>query len=215
MNPSALTIMSEAETLRADLYGVLPSRRAAILVHGQSWDADGWKDVAPLLVERGVAALALNLRGHGGSTGETKMIIDDYEAEYTPPASWSPVIDLRAAKKLLRERGAEQIALVGSSLGGHAVLASSFDGDAECVVSQSAPVVPVNDELSRMIKGRKLFVCADGDHAAPNVSHTYGVAATPKMLILFGGSEHSRRMFTAPYADDLLDAIVSFVARGL
>jgi pimeloyl-ACP methyl ester carboxylesterase len=204
--PETVRIASEGDTLQGDLYGTLPSRRAVILVHGQQWDASGWRDVAQRFVARGVPALALNLRGYDGSTGKTN--------DFAPPAPWSPVTDLRAAKALLRDRGAGQIALVGASMGGHAILASSFEADVECIVSVSAPVVAVPDELSRRITGRKLFVCADGDSAAPHVLRCFDVASKPKTLLMFGGSEHSRGMFVAPYGSEAIDAIIDFVARG-
>ena len=140
---------SESERLQADLYGALPAPRAAILCHGQSWDASGWRDIGPQLVARGIPALALNFRGYGGSTGTT-----------TPP---STVVDLHVAKAWLKEAGAKEIALVGASMGGHAVLGSSFDNDVECVVSLSAPVQAVDDALSRKVSGRKLFICANED----------------------------------------------------
>lgn len=200
-------IASEGETLQADLYGALPSRRAVILVHGQQWDASGWRDVAQRLVAEGVPALALNLRGYDGSTGKTN--------DFAPPAPWSPIADLRAAKALLRERGTQEIALVGASMGGHAILASSFEADVECIVSVSAPVVAVPDELSRRITGRKLFVCADGDSAAPHVLHSFDVVSKPKTLLMFGGKEHSRAMFAAPYGGEAIEAIIDFVARGI
>jgi dienelactone hydrolase len=205
--PETVRIASEGETLLGDLYGDLPSRRAAILVHGQQWDASGWRDVAQRLVARGVAALALNLRGYDGSSGTT--------TDYAPPAPWSPVTDLRAAKALLKGRGARELALVGASMGGHAILASSFEADVECIVSVSAPVVSVPDELARRITGRKLFVCADGDTfgSAPHVVHCFDVASRPKTLLMFGGNEHSRGMFAAPYGEEAMEAIASFVAR--
>jgi len=205
--PKTVRVSSESETLVGDLYGDLPSRRAAILVHGRDWDASGWRDVALGFVARGVAALALNLRGYDGSTGKT--------SEFAPPAEWSPVADLRAAKALLRDGGAREIALVGASMGGHAILASSFEADVECIVSLSAPVVAVSDELSLRITGRKLFVCADGDSAALHVLRCFDVASKPKTLLMFGGSEHSRGMFAAPYGSEAIDAIIDFVARGI
>ena len=204
-----LRIQSEAETLQADLYGELPARRAVILVHGQNWDGSGWRDVAPRFVARGVAAIALNLRGYDGSSGKT--------GEWAPPAPWSPVADLRATKELARKSGAAEIALVGASMGGHAVLASSFEGDTECVVSISAPVVATPDELVRKITGRKLFVCANEDSsgAMAHVLRAFEVASGPKTLLAFGGREHSRAMFAAPYGDEATRAIIDFVARGL
>lgn len=202
-----MAITSEGESLQGDLYGRLPATRAAILVHGQNWDASGWRDVAPLFVARGIAALALNLRGYGASGGKTNR--------YRPGKPWTPVADVHAAKRLLRERGAKEIALVGSSMGGSAVLASSFEGDVECVVAISAPVAAVPEELSKKVSGRKLFVCADRDslRATPNVLQCFKDANAPKKLVLFGGREHSRAMFTASYGDEALDEIVEFVCR--
>ncbi|TMC79717.1 MAG: alpha/beta hydrolase [Chloroflexi bacterium] len=203
--PTLLSIASERETLQAELYGDIPADRVAILVHGQNWDASGWRNVAPRFAARGVAALALNLRGYAGSSGKTNR--------YRPNAPWTPVTDLRAAKAALRGRGAAQVALVGASMGGSAVLASSFEHDVECVVAISAPVVAVPEELAKKIGGRKLFVCADRDslRAAPNVLRCFGDATDPKTLILFGGGQHSRAMFSAPYGDEALGAIVEFV----
>src|SRR5438094_884422 len=107
--------------------------------------------------------------------------------------------------------------LVGASLGGHAVMASSFDGDVECMVSISAPVVATPDHLSRRITGRKLFVYADRDvgDVMPHVLRTFAAAEDPKTMLVFGGKEHSRGMFAAPYGDEAISAIVDFVAKGL
>ena len=202
-----LTFSSEDETIQADLYGRLPATRVAVLVHGQNWDGSGWRDVAPLFVARGVPAVAVSLRGYAGSTGKTNR--------YRPDKPWTPVADLHSVKAALRDRGVKELALVGASMGGSAVLASSFENDIECVVAISAPVAAVPDELSRKISGRKLFVCADRDsiRAKPNVLTCFGAAGAPKKLVLFGGREHSRAMFSAPYGDEALEEIVEFVCR--
>ena len=200
MTQTTVELKSDGEVLQADLYGTLPAKRAVILCHGQSWDASGWRDIAPKFVERGVPALAVNFRGFDGSTGKT-----------TPE---STVADLKAAKALLRERGASEIALVGASMGGHAVLASSFERDIECVVSVSAPVVAVDDALSRKITGRKLFICANEDSmgAAPHVLKMFDLCDKPKTLLMFGAKEHSIGMFHAPYGKDVIEAMLDFVA---
>ena len=205
----SVRITSDSETLQADLYGTVPARRAVVLVHGSSWDATGWRDIAPRIVARGVAALALNLRGHDGSTGKTNRWED--------PGEWSPVTDLRAAKGLLRERGAQEIVLVGSSMGGYAVLGSSLDGDVEAVVSQSAPGDSVPEQLLRRIGGRKLFIGTDGDTVIPHqgVRRAFALVPEPKTLLVFGGKEHSRGMFAAPYGGDVIAAIVDFVTKGI
>jgi len=204
-----LEIRSDAETLQADLYGQLPARRAVILVHGRDWDGSGWREIAPRFVARGVPALAVNLRGKDGSTGTTD--------EFVEGKPWSPATDLRAAKNALRAQGAREVALVGASLGGHAVMASSFEKDVESVVAISAPVIPTPDHLSRLISGRKLFVFADEDRGGimPHVLRMFAAASEPKTMLVFGGKEHSRGMFAAPYGDEALAAIVDFVAHGL
>jgi len=100
-------------------------------------------------------------------------------------------------------------------MGGSAVLVSSFEADIESVVAISAPVAAVPDELSKKISGRKLFVFADRDRLRlmPNVLSCFAAASVPKKLVLFGGSEHSRAMFSAAYGDEALDEIVEFVCR--
>jgi dienelactone hydrolase len=213
-------IRSEGEALQADLYGELPAKRAVVLVHGQGWDADGWRDIAPRFVARGIPALAVNLQGHAGSSGARvaigRLVDGSWRLEEHPPvASWSPVSDVAAATAMLREQGAIEVALVGASLGGHAVLGASAAADVECVVSISAPVIAMPDELLRRIIARTLFVCANEDPAMPHVLRTFEVARGPKTLLAFGGKEHARGMFAAPYGDEAIDAVVGFVARGL
>ena len=207
--PVTVRIRSGDETLQADLYGKLSAQRAVVLVHGSSWDASGWRDIAPRFVARGVPALALNLRGYDGSTGKT--------GRWSQRGEWSPITDLRAAKALLRERGTREIALVGSSMGGYAVLGSSLDGDIECVVAHSAPGEAAPEESLRKVSGRKLFIGTDGDTVIPHehVRRAFALASRPKTLIVFGGKEHSRGMFAAPYGEDAIDAIVDFVAKGI
>ena len=199
-----------AETLRAELYGALPAQRAVILAHGASWDASGWRDIAGRFVERGVPALAVNFRGFGGSTGKTAKVGSDERSS----SMWSTVTDMAAAKAWLKQQGAKEIALVGASMGGHAVLGSSFDRDVECVVSISAPVEPVDDALSKKVSGRKLFICAAEDHlgAATHVLHTFQICDAPKMLLMVDGTEHSRPLFTGRHSADVIAAMLDFVA---
>jgi alpha-beta hydrolase superfamily lysophospholipase len=207
--PLAVTIESDAEVLQADLYGALPARRAAVLCHGQNWDALGWRETAPMFVERGVAALAVNLRGYDGSSGKTE--------QYVPGRPWSPIVDVQAAIALLRDRGAKEIALVGASMGGHAVLGAAMSEDVECVVSISAPVTAVPDQMSAAVRGRKLYIGTSDDAigATPHVVTSFHALQGDKRLLLFGGKEHSRGMFAAPYGGDAIAAIVDFVAKGL
>lgn len=201
MKPKEVRLESEDTQLVGVLYGELRERRAALLCHGANWDASGWADLAPRFVERDVPALALNFRGYDGSTGRTSRT--------------SVVDDVRNAVAWLRTHGAREIALVGASMGGHAVLVSSAHTAPECVVAISAPVRPMSEAEVKRVSGRKLFVCAERDYFADAVRQAFEQADEPKRIKLFPGREHSRGMFRASYAEELFETVLGFVTAGL
>jgi dienelactone hydrolase len=196
-------IESEGAVLVAALHGELPATRAALLCHGANWDASGWGDVPSRFTARGIPALALNFRGYDGSTGRTNRN--------------SAPVDVRNAAAWLRSSGVRDVALVGASMGGHAVLIAAAAVAPEAVVAISAPVRAISDGDAKRILGRKLFVCAERDSlgAATAVTQAFEDAEEPKTLRLFPGREHSRAMFRAKYGDELLELVVGFVAQGL
>lgn len=195
-------IESESAVLVATLHGELPATRAALLCHGANWDASGWTDVPARFTARGIPVLALNFRGYDGSSGRTNRS--------------SAPIDIRNAAAWLRGQGVRDVALVGASMGGHAVLMASAAAP-ESVVAISAPVRAIAEADAKRIVGRKLFVCAERDSlgAASAVRQAYADAEDPKALRLFPGREHSRAMFRAKYGEEALELITSFVAQGL
>jgi len=173
-----------------------------LLCHGANWDASGWAETAPRFSDRGLPALALNFRGYDGSTGSTNRR--------------SAVADVVSAAAWLRAQGADQLALIGASMGGHAVLMASAEVKPECVVAISAPVRAIPAEEAGRISGRKLFICAERDSlgAAASVQRAYQDAAEPKAIRLFPGREHSRAMFKAAYGEEALQAILDFVSAS-
>jgi pimeloyl-ACP methyl ester carboxylesterase len=201
--PREVQIESESAVLVAVLHGELPAARAALLCHGANWDASGWDDVPRRFTGRGVTVLALNFRGYDGSSGRTNRN--------------SAPIDVRNAAAWLRSNGVRDVALVGASMGGHAVLMASAAVAPDSVVAISAPVRAISEGDAKRILGRKLFVCAERDSlgAASAVTQAYTDAEEPKTLRLFPGREHSKGMFKAKYGDEALELIVGFVAQGL
>lgn len=201
--PREVQIESEGAVLVATLHGELSATRAALLCHGANWDASGWGDVPSRFAARGIAALALNFRGYDGSTGRTNRN--------------SAPIDVRNAAAWLRENGVRDVALVGASMGGHAVLMASAAVSPESVVAISAPVRAISEGDAKRILGRKLFVCAERDSlgAAAAVTQAYTDAEEPKTLRLFPGREHSKAMFKAKYGEEVLELIIGFVGQGL
>jgi fermentation-respiration switch protein FrsA (DUF1100 family) len=174
-----------------------------VLCHGANWDASGWAEIAPRFEKSKLPALALNFRGYDGSTGSTNRR--------------SAAVDVASAAAWLRAQGAAELALIGASMGGHAVLIASAEVNPESVVAISAPVRPIPAEEAKRIAGRKLFLCADHDSlgAAASVRQAYADAREPKAVRFFPGREHSRAMFKAAYGEEALDAILEFASSGL
>lgn len=110
----AVTLPSSDGTSLAGMIYEAASRPApgVVLVHMQSRDKSDWDGFATQLQDAGLTALAIDLRGHGGSSGSR----DNLQAM---------VLDVRAAVQWLSARqGVQpgQIGVVGASLGANLTL---------------------------------------------------------------------------------------------
>jgi uncharacterized protein len=100
-----------------------------LILHGAGSAKESHFDFARVCVAYGFAALSYDARGHGRSDGA-----------FGP---WA-IDDALAMLDLLRERGAPQVALRGSSMGGFsAILAAARDGGAAAV----AAICPAPEDL--------------------------------------------------------------------
>jgi alpha-beta hydrolase superfamily lysophospholipase len=100
-----------------------------LILHGAGSAKESHFDFARMCVAYGFSALAYDARGHGRSNG-----------------AWGPqaIDDAVTMLDLLRERGAPQVALRGSSMGGFsAILAAARDGRAAAV----AAICPAPEDL--------------------------------------------------------------------
>lgn len=93
----------------------------AICLHQYQSDKDSWKPLLPALQEAGFTTLALDQRGHGGSTkkgGETVKVEDVPHEKFGELLRRGPE-DVKAALTWLRSKGhaAKQVVLFGSSYG--------------------------------------------------------------------------------------------------
>ncbi len=80
-----------------------------VLVHDAGLDLDCWRPLTPLVAARSdCSALAIDLRGHGGS------------ADPSDPDGW--VLDVEAAIALARDEGAASVSVAGAGLGALAAL---------------------------------------------------------------------------------------------
>jgi hypothetical protein len=114
-------------------------RAAFVVVHGVGDSLESFTDVAERLHRRGHTVLLVDLRGHGGSEGDTTTL-GARERE-----------DVRAGMKSLRERGraAAGLALMGFSMGSVAVLrAAAAEPDVRAVVVE-APYDTYRDTVAQ------------------------------------------------------------------
>jgi len=91
---------------------------AAILVHAYPNTKESWGAFQLVLSKRGIASLAIDLRGHGESIHTDEGRTLDYRA-FTDEETLSSMNDLRGAYDWIRGRGIdrEAIAFIGASIG--------------------------------------------------------------------------------------------------
>jgi pimeloyl-ACP methyl ester carboxylesterase len=115
----------------------------AVLAHDQGEDLDRWHDIPEQLAAYGVSAVALDLRGHGGSDGE-------------PDAASTPD-DLELAIDAARQRGAAAVVVIAA--GGTATAALDCSS-AEAAVAITPPAGSADPSPERP-PARLLIVSAD------------------------------------------------------
>jgi pimeloyl-ACP methyl ester carboxylesterase len=167
---------------------------AVVLVHGAGQDLCDWMDVVPALTDLGVTVAAYNLRGRGssgGSRNEVSLLPDDLDAVVTA----------------LRERGAERIVLVGSSLGAAASLvgAGSIDPPVDAVVAVSPPLALGGTDVitaARRYEGPVVLVAAEGDGPyARYIAELASVLPDVRATTILDGSDHGMRLIKSRLED--------------
>lgn len=172
-----------------------PDAPAVLLLHEFSRDRREWDALVPELAQRGLATLALDLRGHGESTRKGGAVVKLTPRLMTDPAGFPR--DVEAAGKWLRGRTAK-VGAMGLALGANLVVLATASGWADAGVALSA----TTDRLAPLAGGRPtkpeatLFVASEEDPgraaAAQELSAKEG---EPRKLIVVPGSAHNLALF--------------------
>jgi pimeloyl-ACP methyl ester carboxylesterase len=191
--------------ISADLYGT--GARGVVLAHGYRFSKESWEPQASTLTKQGFQVLAIDFRGYGESKGPGQA----------DPLNAPLHHDVLAAVRYLRERGAMEVSVVGASMGAEASARASSEarsGEIDRLVLLAGGVgVP-----AAQLKGRKLFVVAQGDLDSTGSSRlgkireAYNQASEPKDLLILEGSAHAQALFSTEAGDQLLRDIVSFLS---
>ena len=176
-----------------------------VLSHMRPSDQTSWWDLAEDLADEGYLVLTYDFRGYcpGGVAGCS-------EGEQDLGEIWRDVV---GAVGFIRSRGAQQVVLIGASMGGTAsLMAAAQDGvGAEVVVTLSAPVafegMNLTPEVLTRVSAAKLFIAGTGDGAAAGDAQTlYASSPLPKRVEILTTDDHGT---------DILDGNQSGRARTL
>jgi dienelactone hydrolase len=125
--PEPLVLAGPGLRLAATLRPAPPGAPGVVVVHGYGSRKENHADFAERCAAAGMAALAVDLRGHGASGGRADAGMLD---------------DVLAALAALRGRGHERLGLRGSSLGGFLALHAAARDPAVRAVAAICPARP-------------------------------------------------------------------------
>lgn len=168
-----------------------------VFAHGAVFNKESWYFMAKKLQSKGIASLCIDFRGYGNSTtGNTN----------------NKAYDILGAITYVKKQGFKNIALVGGSMGGRAVLnalAMKKDkGIKKVVLLSPAGGVAITDKSIK-----KLFVVSQSEPLFPRVKKIFDESFEPKQLKVFKGSYHAQNMFKAPYSEELTTIILDFLTK--
>ena len=193
--------------IQADLYG--SGDRAVVLAHGGRFDKSSWQKQARTLVDAGFRVLAIDFRAavQARAGRETACLYDET----------CLAVDVLAAVRYLRAKGAKTVAVIGASLGGGAAAQAAVearDGEIDRVVLLAHMPIKAPERL----KGRKLFIVARDDLGSGDVPRLPGIreqfekAPQPKELVVLNGSEHAQFVFDSSEGERLMREILKFLS---
>lgn len=189
----------------ASLYG--KGDRGVVLAHGGRFNKESWDKQAQVLTQAGLRVLAFDFRGYGQSQGPGQA----------DPLGAPLHLDVLAAVRYLRGKGAKTVSVVGGSMGGTAAANASVTahpGEIDRLVLLAAGP---NDK-PELIKGRKLFILARDDYSGdnkiprlPRIREQYRRTPGPKKLVILPGSAHAQYIFETDQGARLMREILKFL----
>ncbi len=180
---------------------------AVVLVHMFTRTRDDWRRFAERLQASGITALAIDLRGHGGSGGAS-----------TPAPAMA--LDVQAGiDYLAAQAGARRIAVIGASLGATAALMASADDPRVGGVALVSPAADYRgvrlDAALRKYGDRPLLLVASSEdpYALRTVRGMVSAPATARQVHLSPVAGHGTQL---PDRDpDVTAALVDWLRRTL
>ncbi|ANH38445.1 Alpha/beta hydrolase family protein [Nocardioides dokdonensis FR1436] len=156
-----------------------------VLAHGAAFDAASWQDQAVAIADQGASVIAVE--------------------DLTPEA-------MTAAVDLLRDEGAESVALVGGSAGADAALRLLSD---EPDLVDQLVTLSVNSVVDGLGDQPKLFIASEEEPVADvSVELAETAPGDDNEVLLLPGADHAQNIFDGEQAEAALTALLERLDRG-
>ena len=168
---------------------------AVIFAHGAIFNKESWYFMAEKLQKENISSLTLDFRGYGNSkSGNTNKRL----------------LDILGAIDYLKEKGFNNIAIVGGSMGGAAIL-NALDVNIDTIIKKVVLLAPAGGSPIASKAVNKLFVVSKEERLFASVNEIYNESSQPKELKIYPGSFHAQHMFKAEYSNELTNLIINFL----
>lgn len=181
--------------LVGNYYSSEDSIKGVLLLHMYQRSKEDWKDFAKLLNQRGYKVLAMDLRGHGESEGDIQKILSQ---------DLNSIIlkDVGLAVDFLKKDGAQDIFIIGASIGANAALiyGAKHNVRGVALLSPGLDYHGANIESSMKNYLRPIFLAASKDdlYSAETVKKIYDfspISKNEKVMVLYKNAGHGTKMF--------------------
>lgn len=202
---------AEGETLAA-WYRASEDGAAVIVLHGAGETRARVREIVEFLAQSGYGVLAVDLRGHGESSGRTNRL------------GWQGTDDVRAAVQYLEAQGATRIGGLGLSMGGEVLLgAASEVRELRAIVADGATrrstaellALPSERPFYRNFTARIMFGTAgllSGDRKPLPLLESMAAAAATRFLFIAAGANGREVEFNELFAATLRQRAALWVA---
>lgn len=198
-------ITSDGWTIVANYYPA--PGNAVILLHKFASDKSEWTSFANELNQKGYAVLALDFRGHGESMNRNGKTIT-WES-FTNADFNDMTKDLATARDWLTNKGYDEFAIVGASIGANTALNYAVSDSAVKTVVLLSPGlefkgIVTNQTIRNFTK--PLFIVASNEdtYSARSATILYESAQGKKEIKIYDGAGHGTQMFARTDLDRLI-----------
>jgi len=166
MSPEPVLLESnDGVRIAGAFYAADQLRGRALLIHMMPATKESWSAFAYALAGRGIACLAIDLRGHGASDGGP----DGYR-RFSDAEHQAKRLDVEAALAWLRGKGTGPLRVAGASIGANLAIRAAMEHDDVAACLALSPGleyrgVTTADAVAQMREGQRLCIAVSSEDA--------------------------------------------------